>query len=299
GASFTQGRIPSIPIGGSISPEGFLLLILLLVMIMVMVFIVAVILVVVVAIVGVVIVVVIIGIVVVGGVSFILKLSFVIISVFPSMKVSISFSVFGTMFGYKTASSWNLLIPGDLVILLYSNRFGIGIPPGQGILGESTSRKFHFAVLGTVATRKYRFSSFKPMNEANSSFRTIEVERLAAHKLLTSRYSHGDNGMRDPIGGLEFSRYKGLRNLDVDLTGDEDPIDEDRDTEVGDLEVLVSLGEISSGGKKFQESNIGDTEDGGKAVGEKTSVAKRYLLKSSEELGELFPDVAGKLVMKF
>ncbi|GKC56493.1 hypothetical protein Tco_1084091, partial [Tanacetum coccineum] len=37
GASFTQGMIPSIPIGGSISPEGFLLPILLLVMIIAMV----------------------------------------------------------------------------------------------------------------------------------------------------------------------------------------------------------------------------------------------------------------------
>ncbi|GJV55233.1 hypothetical protein Tco_1456238 [Tanacetum coccineum] len=66
GAPFTQGTIPSIPIGGSISPEGFLSSILLLVVIIVTVLIVAVILVVVViAIVGVVIVVVFIGIVVV------------------------------------------------------------------------------------------------------------------------------------------------------------------------------------------------------------------------------------------
>nr|GEW88631.1 hypothetical protein [Tanacetum cinerariifolium]GEW92125.1 hypothetical protein [Tanacetum cinerariifolium] len=80
----------------------------------------------------------------------------------------------------------------------------------------------------------------------------------------------------------------------MDLTGDEDPTDEDKDTEVGDSEVLVSLGEISSGGRKSQESSMGDTEDGGKAVGEKTSVAKRYIVKSSEELGELFPDEAEK-----
>nr|GEY47777.1 retrovirus-related Pol polyprotein from transposon TNT 1-94 [Tanacetum cinerariifolium] len=45
--------------------------------------------------------------------------------------------------------------PGDLVGLLNSNRFGIGISPGQGLLGESTSSKLHFAVLGIVATRKY------------------------------------------------------------------------------------------------------------------------------------------------
>nr|GEU83519.1 retrovirus-related Pol polyprotein from transposon TNT 1-94 [Tanacetum cinerariifolium] len=99
------------------------------------------------------------GVVVVGGVSFIIKLSLVIIGLkavtfplillgIPPMKAFRSFSVFGTMFGHKVANSWNLLIPGDLVGLLYSNRFGIGIPPGHGILGESISSKFHFAVLG-------------------------------------------------------------------------------------------------------------------------------------------------------
>ncbi|GJV61655.1 hypothetical protein Tco_1467755 [Tanacetum coccineum] len=75
--------IPSIPIGGIISPEGFLSSILLLVVIIVTVLIITVILVVVViAIVGVVIVVMFIRIVVVvGGVSSIFKLLFVIIGV--------------------------------------------------------------------------------------------------------------------------------------------------------------------------------------------------------------------------
>ncbi|GJT54993.1 hypothetical protein Tco_0990047 [Tanacetum coccineum] len=63
GAPFTQGTIPSIPIGGSISPEGFLPSILLLVVIIVTVVIVIVILIV----------------VVVDDVSLIFKLSFVII----------------------------------------------------------------------------------------------------------------------------------------------------------------------------------------------------------------------------
>nr|GEV78980.1 putative reverse transcriptase domain-containing protein [Tanacetum cinerariifolium] len=89
GASFTQRTIPSIPIGGSISPEGFLLPILLLVVIIVTVVIVAVILVVVVVVVivrvvivvtiigviiGVVVVVMVIGVVVVIGVFAIIKL---------------------------------------------------------------------------------------------------------------------------------------------------------------------------------------------------------------------------------
>ncbi|GJT24681.1 hypothetical protein Tco_0894618 [Tanacetum coccineum] len=52
----------------------------------------------------------------------------------------------------------------------------------------------------------------------------------------------------------------------VDLTGDEDPTDED-----GDIGVSVSLGdEIFLEGKKSQESNIGDSDntgDGGKTAG--------------------------------
>nr|GEZ13341.1 hypothetical protein [Tanacetum cinerariifolium] len=88
GAPFTQGTISIIPIGGNISLKGFLLPILLLVVIIVMVVIVAVILVVVIVdIVGVVI--------VVGN---------------PPIKASISFSVFGTMFGHKVGNSWNLQI---------------------------------------------------------------------------------------------------------------------------------------------------------------------------------------------
>ncbi|GKF03809.1 hypothetical protein Tco_0034477, partial [Tanacetum coccineum] len=68
----------------------------------------------------------------------------------------------------------------------------------------------------------------------------------------------------------------------VDLIGDEDSADED-----GDIGVSVSSGdEIFSGGKKSQKSNIGG--------GRKNSMSKRYLVKSSEELGEMFPGEAGK-----
>ncbi|GKB57382.1 hypothetical protein Tco_0913568 [Tanacetum coccineum] len=101
--------------------------------------------------------------------------------------------------------------------------------------------------------------------------------------------------------------------------------DEDGDIGMGDsTRVSVSLGGgISSGGKKSQESNIGDSDntgDGDKTArggivtygglmasyacmisiyessckGEKTSVTKRYLVKSFEESGEVFPGVAGK-----
>ncbi|GJS44911.1 hypothetical protein Tco_0595032 [Tanacetum coccineum] len=58
----------------------------------------------------------------------------------------------------------------------------------------------------------------------------------------------------------------------VDLTGNEEPTDEDEDIGMGDsIGVSASLGgEIFSGGKKCRESNIGDndnTRDGGKIVG--------------------------------
>nr|GEU96539.1 hypothetical protein [Tanacetum cinerariifolium] len=116
-----------------------------------------------------------------------------------------------------------------------------------------------------------------------------------------------------------IAAIKGYRGgSGVDLIGDEDPIDED-----GDTEVSVSLGEISSEGKKSWESDIVDCDnigDGGKTAsgaiitwggeialyacmayiyessckGEKISISKRYLVKSFEELGELFLGIVGK-----
>nr|GEY51228.1 hypothetical protein [Tanacetum cinerariifolium] len=110
----------------------------------------------------------------------------------------------------------------------------------------------------------------------------------------------------------------GLVVVVVDQIGDVDPTDED-----GDTEVSVSLGEISSEGKKSWESDIGDcdnTGDGGKTTGraiitwggeialyacmasiygsscngEKISMSKRYLVKSFEEVGELLLGIVGK-----
>nr|GEW98642.1 hypothetical protein [Tanacetum cinerariifolium] len=79
----------------------------------------------------------------------------------------------------------------------------------------------------------------------------------------------------------------------VDLTGHKDPSDEDGGTRIGDsTRVSVSLGEISLEGNKSWESNIGDSDntgDGGKIAGEKTSMSKRYLVKSFEESGEMLP----------
>nr|GEW33493.1 hypothetical protein [Tanacetum cinerariifolium] len=114
-----KGKASSIPTifnwGGSISPEGFLPSIPLSAVIIVAVAIVVmVVLVVVDAIIRVT------DVVVVVGVSSIIKVLFVIIVTVPLIlwgnpliKTSISFSVFGTILGHKTANSWNLLTGKD------------------------------------------------------------------------------------------------------------------------------------------------------------------------------------------
>ncbi|GJS72144.1 hypothetical protein Tco_0704985 [Tanacetum coccineum] len=140
--------------------------------------------------------------------------------------------MFGTIVT-EAANSWTLLayshetfpfttkFPGYLVGLLYSNRFGIRIPLGQGILGESTSSKFHFAVLGVSLGPVFLFGlSILAMVAACSS-------RASAILSATS----------------------------FDLNADEDPTDEDVDIGMGDsIGVSASLGgEIFSGGKKCRE----------------------------------------------
>nr|GEU76551.1 hypothetical protein [Tanacetum cinerariifolium] len=201
GASFTQGIVSSIPIGGNISPGAFLPSILLLVVIMV-----AVVIVVVTVILVVKVVIAIIGVVVVVGDVFIIKLSFVIIGVLCRIMF---YYLIHQPLGYvdsflKSLSSRTILIcqesfqfgPGDLVGLLYPN------------------------------------SSLKPANESNSSFHTVEVERLTANELfIVSSFCY-----------KSFSWFKSSGDI-VDLIGDEDPTDEDGDTKVsvsleGDYERL-------------------------------------------------------------
>ncbi|GKD90385.1 hypothetical protein Tco_1365892, partial [Tanacetum coccineum] len=73
-----------------------------------------------------------------------------------------------------------------------------------------------------------------------------------------------------------------------DLTGDEDPTNED-----GDIGVSVSLGvEIFLEGKKFQESNIGDSDntvDGGKTAG-------RAIITWGGEIASLISKSEGTIV---
>nr|GFC09440.1 hypothetical protein [Tanacetum cinerariifolium] len=127
GASFTQGVVSSIPIGGSISPGDFLPSILLLVMIMVAVVIVVVTVILVVIVVFKVVIAIIGVVVVVGDVSSILKLSFAIIGFLCRI---VFYYLLHQSLGYG-----NSFFQGDLVGLLYPNRLGICIPLRKGIVG--------------------------------------------------------------------------------------------------------------------------------------------------------------------
>nr|GEU86162.1 hypothetical protein [Tanacetum cinerariifolium] len=118
GVFLTQGTVSSIPNvlswGRSIRPEGFQPSIMLLTVIIVTVaIVVAVVLVIVDTIIGIV--------VVVFGAPSIIKLEFVITG---------------------SNGSFNTLGPGGIIGLFYSNRLGVCIPPGQGIIGVSLGSVF-------------------------------------------------------------------------------------------------------------------------------------------------------------
>nr|GEY82886.1 hypothetical protein [Tanacetum cinerariifolium] len=143
------------------------------------------------------------------------------------------------------------------------------------------------------------------LHDLFSGFRNYLWSQSGCEMTVTIRFDgdwHAIPG--DPIGLFYSDRLsvcippgQGIIGQ-VDLTGDEDPSDEDRGTRMGDSTgVLVSLGEISLKGNKSWESNIGDSDntgDGDKIAGKKTSMSKGYLVKLFEESGEMLPDEAEK-----
>ncbi|GKC42897.1 hypothetical protein Tco_1060619 [Tanacetum coccineum] len=79
------------------------------------------------------------------------------------------------------------------------------------------------------------------------------------HSESDKRMSHHTTGYRIDNLDIHYWYYEITSGGVVDLTGDEDPTDEDRDIGMGDS-TGVSMylgGKISSRGKKSQESNIG------------------------------------------
>ncbi|GKE97716.1 hypothetical protein Tco_0021067, partial [Tanacetum coccineum] len=80
----------------------------------------------------------------------------------------------------------------------------------------------------------------------------------------------------------------------VDLTGDEDPTDEDEDIGIGDpTGVSVSLGgEISSRGKESRESNIGDSDN----TGDGSKTAGRAIITWGGGIASLISESEGTIV---
>nr|GEZ71219.1 hypothetical protein [Tanacetum cinerariifolium] len=293
GASFTKETISNIPIGGSISPEGFVSYILLLVVIIVTVVIIVVILVVVlVAIVGVVIVVAIIGVVVVvcGGVSPILKISFMIIGL---LRKIVFYYLLHQSLGYG-----NSFFQGWAYAFHQDKASSVRVPVANVTL----------------------FSSAQLLRENTDS----DIMEILEFK--TSKYRYGDNRMSDSIGGLMFLVTKvgenrmhngdvsvcrvdgewvvailvsGKRKKNVPLVLVESTVvkspsensDNTRGTTVGE-----AIGACSGGiGNSLVASYVCMASIyGSSCKDEKTSVAKRYLVKSFEESGEVFPGEAGK-----
>ncbi|GJR86121.1 hypothetical protein Tco_0210132 [Tanacetum coccineum] len=204
GACCTQGMVSSIPIVGSISPEGFLSLILLLVVIIATV---VVMVVVVVAIVGVVIVVAVIGVVVVvGGVSFIIKLLFMVIGFF-----------LGTILLYQESFKFE---PGDLIGFFYSNRLGVflGLELGLfvlAIVAACASRSV--ATLSTTRTKKYRGSNSSDGGDIGDGVKIVG-------EVIRSGGGIGDSiGVSVSLGGgisLGGKKFQELSIGGSDNTGD-------------------------------------------------------------------------------
>ncbi|GJR92991.1 hypothetical protein Tco_0265165 [Tanacetum coccineum] len=196
-----QEKFPDYCQGGSMSPDSFLPSILLLVVIIVVV-------------VGVMVVVVIIVAVV------------VVVESNPLMKASMSFSVFGTMFGHKTANSWNLLIPSDLVGLIYSNRLGVCIPPGQGVISQDSS--------GTGSLPSGRVG----LNVSDED----------------PTYEDGDIGMGDSIGvlmSLGGGISLGGKKSQESNIGDSGNIGDGGKTGGGSIGACGGIGEMASEAKRY------------------------------------------------
>ncbi|GJT37655.1 hypothetical protein Tco_0937520 [Tanacetum coccineum] len=167
--------------GSSIGPQGFLPSILLLVVIIVMV---------------VIVVVMVILVVVVVEVCGFEAVTFPLILLGnPPMKASMSFLVFGTMFGHKTANSWNLLIPSDLIGLFYSNRLGVRIPPGQGIISQGVLVGSVFLLGLLVLAIVVACASRAAATMSATSF-------LMEARVINPTDEDGDIGMGDSTGVL-------------------------------------------------------------------------------------------------
>ncbi|GJX93221.1 hypothetical protein Tco_0347807 [Tanacetum coccineum] len=122
--------------------------------------------------------------------------------------------------------------------------------------GVSAIIKLSFVIIGFLRRIVFYYLLHHPLGYGNGFLQRYNRNFL---EFKTSRDRYGDNRRSDPNRSFEFL-LQSFRKLMpgggvVNLTGDEDPTDEDRDIEIGDsTEVSVSFGDeiFSKGsGKMF------------------------------------------------
>ncbi|GJY20000.1 hypothetical protein Tco_0392566 [Tanacetum coccineum] len=163
-------------------------------------------------------------------------------------------------------------------------------------LGKFDALKRH-GTNGYIATRNTKFSSFEPADETNSPFRTFEIERLAAHKLFVATFLLLKSFFK--TSGVEKSEEDDRKRLVSKVV--KSPREERnlRDHS-GDGGNTGDRGKIVGGAIGARGDGIGNSLlvasyacmnfiYGSSRKGEMASKAKRYLDKSSEGLGEVFP----------
>ncbi|GJS31364.1 hypothetical protein Tco_0491984 [Tanacetum coccineum] len=137
-------------------------------------------------------------------------------------------------------------------------------------------------------SRKYRFQSFQTHDEVNSSFRSIEVERLTVYEFFVvfSFCYMNFSGTSVPIGIVGICHGSILY-----LPGAGDNVVEEEDGEC----IVFLGGNSSQKTKKYRGLN---SSDGGN-TGDGIKIASGVIgsgdeIESSEELKEMLPDEAGK-----
>nr|GEY33602.1 hypothetical protein [Tanacetum cinerariifolium] len=119
--------------------------------------------------------------------------------------------------------------------------------------------------------------------------------------LLNNRYATAifDSGADKSFVSINFSTLIDIEPIDLDTSYEVELADgkvESNSDDTGGIIVGEAIGACSGGIANSLVASYACMTSiyGSSCKGEKTSVAKRYLVKSFEESGEVFPDVAGK-----
>ncbi|GJZ03657.1 hypothetical protein Tco_0536932 [Tanacetum coccineum] len=218
------------------------------------------------------------------------------------MKELHEFLAFGTMFGHKTANSWNLLISFNSVQVIL---LACSIPLGWAYaFHQDKVSLVRVPVANVTLSSSAHFAIEK---NTNQSIQTSGMRRFPLGLVFfgLSWHLHGKTACASRAALVKISnQFYGMIHGD----GDNDTNDGDDDERVGNNKVHSNVveeedgewicflgGNNSSGTKKYRGSNSsdgGNTGDGVKIAG--GVIGSGGEIESSEELKEMLPDEAGK-----